>query len=50
MPDGAAAFRTHRVTNDIEESLVLLVVAVGMTGGIEPTRWALGHWPSSHRR
>jgi hypothetical protein len=40
----AAAFKIHRVTNGIEASLVLLVAAVAdlVTGGIEPTRWALG--------
>ncbi|MEU0115860.1 CDP-alcohol phosphatidyltransferase family protein [Streptomyces bobili] len=40
----AAAFKIHRVTNGIEASLVLLVVAVAdaVSGGVEPTRWALG--------
>ncbi|MFJ3309048.1 CDP-alcohol phosphatidyltransferase family protein [Streptomyces sp. NPDC086549] len=40
----AAAFKIHRVTNGIEASLVLLVAAIAgeVTGGIEPTRWALG--------
>ncbi|UXY29135.1 CDP-alcohol phosphatidyltransferase family protein [Streptomyces sp. HUAS TT20] len=40
----AAAFKIHRVTNGIEASLVLLVAALAgeITGGIEPTRWALG--------
>ncbi|MEV0183937.1 CDP-alcohol phosphatidyltransferase family protein [Streptomyces sp. NPDC050625] len=40
----AAAFKIHRVTNGIEASLVLLVAAIAgeITGGIEPTRWALG--------
>ncbi|WP_405870338.1 MULTISPECIES: CDP-alcohol phosphatidyltransferase family protein [unclassified Streptomyces] len=40
----AAAFKIHRVTNGIEASLVLLVAALAdaATGGIDPTRWALG--------
>ncbi|GAB2721263.1 CDP-alcohol phosphatidyltransferase family protein [Streptomyces bullii] len=39
----AAAFKIHRVTNGIEASLVLLAVAIAdaLTGGTDPTRWAL---------